>query len=233
MLLRSATRQTKTFLILALAAILLAAPVAQAGAQRVSRPANAKGWSELIHARYSKIKSMAAQFEQTVTHKESGIEEQRSGNLYFQKPFLVRWVSNPPFSETIVVDKEHLWQYFPDEELALKFKAAAIEDQGEFLAVLTGRAPLIEKFKIVPSEEVEGVYSLKLIPYSPSMSLVEATIWVDMESGLILRLLYADFYGNLNDIAFVNQELDVRMPSDAFSFKIPPGTVVEDHAKAQ
>lgn len=233
MLLRSRTRRAGRLLALCLAAVLLFSLAGQASAQRISRPKDAKGWSDLVHARYSKIKSMLAQFEQSVIHKESGIEEHRTGDLYFQKPFLVRWVSKAPFSETIVVDKEYLWQFFPDEELALKYKATDIEDQGEFLAVLTGRAPLIDKFKIIPEQEIEGVYALKLVPYSPSMSLVEATIWVDVENGLILRLLYTDFYGNINDIAFVNQELDVRLPSDAFILKLPPGTVVEDHSKAQ
>ena len=202
-----------------------------AQAQRVNRPADAKAWSKLIHDHYKSIKSMSAQFEQTITHKESGIEEQRQGELYFKKPFLVRWVSRPPFSELIVVGKEHLWQYFPDEELALKFKASDIDDQSEFLSVLTGRAPLIEKFKIVPQEEVEGVFSLKLVPFSPSMNLVDATIWVDMESGLILRLLYTDFYGNMNDISFTNQVLDGRVSDDLFTVKLPPDTLIEDHTK--
>lgn len=217
---------------IALVALVLALGLAaEAPAQRVNRPETAKGWSDLVYARYQKIKTMRAQFEQTITHKESGIEEQRGGELFFQKPFMVRWVSKPPFAETIVVNKELLWQYFPDEELAMKFKADSIDDQSEFLSVLTGRAPLTEKFKITPEQEVEGVFALKLLPFSPSMSLVEATIWVDMESGLILRLLYSDFYGNINDIAFINQELDIRLPSGAFELKLPPETVIEDHTK--
>lgn len=231
MIFRPKIRRRKGFGIIALLIFLTMLYASHSGAQPVNRPADAKGWSDLVFSRYQKVKTMRAQFDQTITHKESGIEEQRTGELLFQKPFLVRWSSNPPFSELIVIDKDYLWQYFPDEEMAVKFKAAEVDDQSEFLAVLTGRAPLLEKFRILPQQEVEGVYSLKLLPFSPSMSLVEATIWVDMESGLILRLAYTDFYGNVNDIAFANQELDVRLPGEAFGIKLPPGTVVEDHSK--
>lgn len=228
---RSKTRKRKSLALLVLLIILTTIYASHVGTQPVNRPADAKGWSDLVFARYQKVDTMRAQFEQTITHKESGIDEQRSGELFFQKPFLVRWESHPPYSELIVVDNNYLWQYFPEEELALKFKAADVDDQSEFLAVLTGRAPLVEKFRITPQDEVEGVYSLKLLPHSPSMSLVEATIWVDMESGLILRLAYTDFYGNINDIAFVNQELDVRLPGAVFSVKLPPDTTIEDHTK--
>lgn len=224
-------RQRKSLAILLLLVLPTIIYASQAGAQRVSRPEGAKGWSDFVFARYQQVKTMRAQFEQSIVHKESGIEEQRTGELFFQRPFLARWSSNPPFSELIVVDKNFLWQYFPDEELALKFKARDVDEQSEFLSVITGKAPLIEKFRIRPQQEIEGVFSLQLLPISPSMSLVDATIWVDMESGLILRLSYTDFYGNINDIAFINQELDVRMPEDAFTIKLPPATVIEDHSK--
>lgn len=231
MLFRSKTRARRGLATLTLLILLTIIYATHTGAQLVNRPTDAKGWSDLVFARYQKVQTMRAQFEQTITHKESGIDEQRAGELFFQKPFFVRWESRPPFDELIVVDKENLWQYFPEEELALKFRAADVDDQSEFLAVLTGRAPLMDKFRITPQQEVEGVFSLKLMPFSPSMSLVEATIWVDMESGLILRLSYTDFYGNVNDIAFVNQELDVRLPDEVFSLRLPPDTAVEDHTK--
>lgn len=203
----------------------------RATAQPVNRPGSAKEWSDFIFARYQKVKTMRAYFEQNIVHKESGIEEQRTGELFFKKPFLVRWVSNQPFEELIVVDKNHLWQYFPEEELILKFNAADVDDQSEFLSVLAGRAPLAEKFKIVPQQEVEGVFSLKLLPISPSMNLVEAVVWVDMESGLILRLSYTDFYGNINDISFTNQALDVAIPDDTFKMGNFPGVIIEDYTK--
>lgn len=231
MLLRPTTRSSGRIAVFILLAAMLLFGTAAAEAQRLNRPDSAKGWSDLIHARYQKIKTMHAVFEQNIVHKESGIEEERNGELFFQKPFLARWVSNPPHREVIVIDKSFLWQYFPDEELALKFKAADMDVQSEFLGVITGRTPLIEKFRITQQEEVEGVFSLKLLPYEPSMSLVEAVIWVDMDSGLILRLLYTDFYGNTNDISFMNQELDVRISKDVFELKLPPGTTIEDNSK--
>lgn len=231
MLLRPIMRSSGRIAIFTLLVAALLLNAAAAEAQRLNRPTSAKGWSDLIHARYQKIKTMHAAFEQSIIHKESGIEELRTGELFFQKPFLARWVSNPPHREMIVIDKQFLWQYFPDEELALKFKAADVDAQSEFLGVITGRTPLIEKFRIIQQQEVEGVFSLKLLPFEPSMSLVEAVIWVDMESGLILRLLYTDFYGNTNDISFVNQELDVRISKEVFELKLPPGTMIEDNSK--
>ncbi|MDR2503987.1 MAG: outer membrane lipoprotein carrier protein LolA [Deltaproteobacteria bacterium] len=204
-----------------------------AAAQEINRPTSPGGWSELIHRQYQSIKSLHATFEQSIMHKESGIEEQRTGEFFFKKPFLVRWVSEDPYPELLLVEEKFFWQFLPEEKLVLKFKVESLYEQVGFLSVLTGQAPLTDKFKVVPKEESEGVRAIMLLPHSPSPGLVEATIWVDTENGVILRLLFTDFYGNSNDISFTNQELDVNISSETFKFTPPPGTTVEDHTQPQ
>lgn len=195
------------------------------------RPDSPKAWSELVYSYYQSISSMHASFEQIITHKESGIEEQRTGELFFRKPFLARWVSDEPYPELLLADREFLWQYLPEEKLAFKYKVADIDGQSAFLTVITGQAPLAEKFKITPADENEGVQALRLLPYTPSTNLVEASIWVDTDTGIILRLIFTDFYGNLNDIAFTNQEPNIHIAPEVFIFQPPPGVTVEDHSR--
>lgn len=211
--------------------VLVLTPAPGLTAQGLNSQPPPEEWSRLVHQYYQNLKSMHATFEQIITHRESAVEEQRTGELYFKKPFLARWASDEPYPEVLLVKENVLWQFFPEEKLALKFSVEDINAQSEFLTVITGQVPLSDKFKISPREESEGVQSLRLTPHSPSTSLVEATIWVDIESGIILRLLFSDFYGNLNDISFTNQEPDVSIPPDIFAFTPPPGTTVEDYTQ--
>lgn len=225
-LITAAARPWKIFV---LACVLFLFPAAPVCAQTLNRPGDAQGWSNLVYNYYQGLKSLRATFEQVVTHKESGIEEQRVGELYFKKPFLVRWVSHDPYPELLLVEREFLWQYLPEEKLVFKYRVEDIDDQSQFLSVLTGQAPLSEKFRVTPKGESEGVQTIALLPYSPSTNLVEATIWVDMDSGIILRLLFKDFYGNLNDISFTDQELDINIHPDTFKFDVPSAATLEDY----
>ena len=50
----------------------------------------AQDMAAAIQARYEKLGSFTADFEQTLTHKESGSVEKRQGKLLFKKPLLIR-----------------------------------------------------------------------------------------------------------------------------------------------
>lgn len=191
-------------------------------------PAMAANLASVIQERYETLKSFSADFEQTLTHKESGSVERRQGRLLFQKPLLIRWHTAKPHEETLVVTAKEIWDYLPDEEVAYRYPPSLVRDSRSIIQVITGQAALTKDFEVKPEGEEQGLAKLRLYPKEPAPQMVEALIWVEPGSGYIRRASIVDFYGNTNEVRFTSFKPDARLKSSDFSFTPPKGIEVED-----
>ncbi len=181
-----------------------------------------------IQNAYAHIDSFEAEFDQTLKHKESGSTEKRKGKLAFQKPLLIRWQTAKPHAETLVVNRNEIWDYIPDEEIAYRYAPGVAQDSRSIIQVITGQAKLDKDFDVKRGGRQNGLEKLILYPKEPGPQMVEATILVDPDSGAIMRASVTDFYGNVNDIAFSSFKPGVRIPPEQFKFRPPKGVEVED-----
>lgn len=183
---------------------------------------------EKIQNAYGQIRAFEAEFEQTLTHKQSGSVEKRKGKIAFQKPLSVFWQTAKPHEEILMVNQKEIWDYLPDEQLAYRYAPELIQDSRNIVNVLTGQARLDKDFDIKPGGSQNGLTKLILYPREPNTQMVEAAIWVDPGSGAIQRANVIDFYGNSNDVAFRSFKPQARIDSSRFNFKPPKGIEVED-----
>lgn len=190
--------------------------------------ADAVANADLIRKRYETLKSFDADFEQTLTHKESGTVEKRTGRLLFQKPLLIRWQTAKPHEETLVVTDKEIWDYLPDEDIAYRYSPELVKDSRSIIQVLTGQSAMTRDFDVKVAENDSGLVKLLLYPHEPTPQMVEAAIWIEPETGYIRRANIIDFYGNANDVRFKGFKPDVRIPSSEFRFSPPAGVEVED-----
>lgn len=184
-----------------------------------------------IQQAYGQIQSFEADFNQTLTHKESGAVEKRKGKLVFQKPLNIRWQTQKPHEETLVVNQTEIWDYLPDEKIAYRYAPALAQDSRSIIQVLTGQAKLNKDFDIKAGGNEHGLKKLVLFPKEPTPQMIEAAIWVDPDSGAIQRANVTDFYGNVNDVAFNSFKPGVKPAPSQFTFKAPKGVEVEDRIK--
>lgn len=189
---------------------------------------DAARYAELIRKRYETLKSFNADFEQTLTHKESGSEEKRKGRLLFQKPLRIRWQTAEPHEETLVVTDKEIWDYLPDEEIAYRYPPSLVSDSRSIIQVLTGQSVMTRDFDVKVAGTEDGLVRLLLYPHEPAPQMVEAAIWIEPESGYIRRAKIIDFYGNANDVRFTGFTPDVRIAPIEFRFKPPADVEVED-----
>ena len=201
-------------------ALLWALPVGAAG--------DAASYADLIRKRYETLKSFNADFEQTLTHKESGSVEKRKGRLLFQKPLLIRWQTAKPHEETLVVTGKEIWDYLPDEDIAYRYPPSLVQDSRSIIQVLTGQSAMTRDFDVKVAGNEDDMVRLMLYPHEPAPQMVEATIWVEPGSGYIRRAKIVDFYGNANDVRFTAFTPDARIASSEFRFTPPSGVEVED-----
>ena len=206
-----------SMLALAAGLVLIAATAAQA-----SDIANT------IQARYEKLRTFSATFEQTLTHKESGSVEKRQGNLLFQKPLLIRWQTDKPHEETLVVTNKEIWDYLADEEIAYRYPLELVRDSRTIIQVITGQAALTKDFDVKEDGQENGLAKLHLYPKEAAPQMVEALLWVEPSTGYIRRASIIDFYGNSNDVRFTQFKPDTSLKASDFTFTAPKGVEVED-----
>lgn len=195
-------------------------------------PVLAADMAAVIQARYEKTGSFSADFEQTLTHKESGSVEKRQGKLLFKKPLLIRWQTAKPHEETLVVTGKEIWNYLPDEEIIYRYPLTLVQDSRSIIQVITGQAALTKDFDVKSEGKEDGLAKLRLFPKEPAPQMVEAIIWVEPDTGYIKRANILDFYGNGNEIRFTSFTPDVSIKASDFSFTPPKGVEVEDRIES-
>lgn len=180
---------------------------------------------------YGQLQTFEADFTQTLTHRESGAVEKRKGKLLFQRPLNIRWQTQKPHEETLVVNQKEIWDYLPDEEIAYRYAPELAQDSRSIIQVLTGQAKLNKDFDVKNGGKDHGLMKLILFPKEPTSQMIEAAIWIDPASTVIQRANVTDFYGNVNDVAFNSFKPGAKIAASQFSFKAPKGVEVEDRIK--
>lgn len=180
-----------------------------------------------IQQYYNSITSLAATFEQTLLHRESGTSEHRKGELFFKKKLNIRWDITSPTKEQWVITEQDIWDFLPDEEIAYRYSSDNIKNSGGIIGLLTGQTSLEKEYDVRVSGEDGGLLKLNLFPKEPSMQLVEATIWAE-QGGAIRKIRSVDFYGNTNEINLAQLKKNPELKSSLFIFKVPKGIEVED-----
>ena len=199
-----------------------------AGLILMAATAQASDIANTIQARYEKLRTFSATFEQTLTHKESGSTEKRQGNLLFQKPLLIRWQTDKPHEETLVVTNKEIWDYLADEEIAYRYPLELVRDSRTIIQVITGQAALTKDFDVKEDGQENGLAKLHLYPKEAAPQMVEALLWVEPTTGYIRRASIIDFYGNSNDVRFTQFKPDTSLKASDFTFTAPKGVEVED-----
>ncbi len=182
---------------------------------------------------YQSIKNFSATFTQELTHQESGSKETRIGKLFFKKPLLVRWETNTPHEELLLINTNAVWDYLPDENLVYKYSTDIVKDSTSIIQVITGQVRLDKNFSIIESNNNNNnnnneLIFLKLYPKEPTTQMVEAFLWVNKKSLLIHKVQSIDFYGNTNTITFIDITPNTHIDNNIFQFTPPKDVTVEN-----
>ncbi|WP_461832785.1 LolA family protein, partial [Desulfothermus sp.] len=131
---------------------------------------------------YKNIQSIRTKFNQILKSKTTRDEEVRSGNIICKKSLnrvKVRWEIERPEHEILIVNGNIIWDYFPEEKLAYKYKLSKIEQSKIIFDLITGKIDLKKKFNII-NEGIKGdLYKIKLVPFNPEPNMVLVYLWID------------------------------------------------------
>jgi outer membrane lipoprotein carrier protein len=195
--------------------------------------AKASKLTDAIQKRYDSLSSFQADFQQELTNAASGSVEKRSGKIWFKLPNQVRWDTQKPEHELLVVGQHHVWDYFEADKVVMKYRSNQVFNAKtkSILKFLSGKANLKEDFKVEEQGLEDGLTKLRLIPKEPEPNMVLAYLWVDAKAAMVARVLIVDFYGNGNQVNLSGLVLDKRTDAKMFDFTPPAGVQVRDNTK--
>ena len=185
-----------------------------------------------IQAAYEDTNEWSAEFRQIT--RIAGFETQikSEGKLYIKKPGKMRWDYQKPNQHQIVVNKEKVWIYTPEQTQVIVNPLASISDSQLPLHFLSGIGRLDQDFSVEwtnPDRPFqEGSPSLKLIPRKPGTGLTHLQIQVDPEKYFIRQLTLYEVNGNQVYFDFSRVHKNSGLKDRFFVFIPPMGiTVVE------
>lgn len=184
-----------------------------------------------IQKKYQSIKSFEAHFTQRLKNASAQEEEIRKGKILYKHPNLIRWVNETPEQELLLVGKDSVWNFFPEEMIAYKYDAAQVFSSKTILRFISGKADLQDDFAIEYQGSEGNQYRLVLFPKEPEPGLVQAIIWVDTDTYLLKKILVYDFYTNENEVKFDSISLNPDIPDDTFTFTPPQDVEIFDNTQ--
>lgn len=169
------------------------------------------------------LRSVTAQFAQTVTDANGRRGDESRGTLSLEAPRQFRWETKAPYQQTIVADGERVWIYEPDlQQVSVRNQSS--EEAHSPLTVLTDLSQLDSQFRSSEGGEREGLVWLKLTSKAKEPEFEYAELGFDAAS--LVRMRFKDQLGNTTEIRFDDWKRNPNLPAATFKFTPPKGVDV-------
>ncbi len=181
-----------------------------------------------VEAALGDLKTLRADFHQTVTDARGKLVEKAEGTLALARPGRFRWDYRVP-EQVIVCDGVTVWLYDVDlEQVTVRSAKEALA--GTPAMLLAGDGKLKAEFTIADGGGQGGLAWSLLTPRRPDGDFRELRLGF---SGLVLRrMTLLDRLGQTTELQFERVERNPRIDGSQFSFKPPAGVDVVGRAPA-
>jgi outer membrane lipoprotein carrier protein len=169
------------------------------------------------------IKSLQAEFHQTLLDEHREPLEESRGLFLLQRPGKFRWDYQEPFSQEIVADGKHIWFYDPDlEQVTVKEQAAALGDTPALL--LSGERLPKDSFHINNLPTKKGLAWVELLPRDKEATFERLLLGFDDHSLRLMEL--RDSFGQTTRLVFTAVKINISLDPARFIFTPPEGVDV-------
>jgi outer membrane lipoprotein carrier protein len=184
-----------------------------------------------IQAKYSRMRGLAADFEQVYTGRD-GRSIRESGRLLLKRPGKARWDYTSPERKIFVSDGKSVYFYVLGERQAAKSSIRASSDPQIPFLFLLGRGNLrrdFSKIEMVGDESPVGAGNrlLRLFPKRAPEDFKQLLVEVDPQSFEVRRLVIFERNGARMDFVLTNMRENYVAADSEFQFTPPPGVVIK------
>jgi outer membrane lipoprotein carrier protein len=184
-----------------------------------------------IQAKYSRMKGLAADFEQVYVGRDGRSIHER-GRLLLKRPGKARWDYTSPERKLFVSDGKSVYFYVLGERQAVRSSIRASSDPQIPFLFLLGRGNLrrdFSKIEMVGDESPVGAGNLllRLFPKRAPEDFKQLLVEVDPRSFEVRRLVIFERNGARMDFVLTNMRENYVAADSEFQFTPPPGVVIK------
>lgn len=178
---------------------------------------------------YAGLRSVRAEFKQTLNNPLTGSTATTAGTILRRKPNLL----SISFSngDRIVADGTSLWLYFPSSVPGQVIRqssgagmSAAFDPAGELLTAPHSRYTAANAGK--SSVAGRAAHIIALTPKSASAPFAKVKLWVDDSDSSVRQFEITERNGLTRTISITRLTANAMLPRSAFSFSVPKGVRV-------
>ena len=199
--------------------------VALVGVARPSAAAEPDSVAEVVagvKSTYQNVKSIKADFTQTVTNPAMGEELHQRGKISLERPRKMRIEVGSPLESAVISDGKTLWVY----SVASKSVTATPEigDGGEIGALLEDLSKLDEIFdiKLVDDRPPKPTQTVNLTPRKAG-AFKSLQLSLARTKFTLTDLVLVDQFDSVTSMTFSNLRLNQDVPDSEFVFTAPAG----------
>ncbi len=221
---------SKWFLVLATAVVL---PAAQPPSRLAAQTPDAASITDRAVAAWQAVRSLRADFTQTVRDPMIGTDDTTRGEFFQQRPnkFAMRW--RELRGDLIVSDGETLWVYLPSAtpNQAVRTTIAGRPDATPDVVAEFLERPR-ERFTITweRGEAVGGRAAdvLAFVPLDRNAPYRRVLLWIDRGDRLVRRVEITEASGAVRRVTLERLRVNGTIPASTFRFRPPAGVRVVD-----
>jgi outer membrane lipoprotein carrier protein len=176
-----------------------------------------------LDAFFKGLKTMRAEFVQTLVDAEQRVKEESEGVMLLSRPGRFRLDYSKPYSQLYVADGTRIWMYDKDlEQVTVRPQEEALGSTPAML--LSGSEPLERNFTLQELGDHEGYTWIDLKPKQKDATF--AYIRLALEGDVIRAMEMVDNFGQMTRLFFHTVSRNPQVETGAFRFTPPPGVDV-------
>ena len=183
---------------------------------------------DAVQKRYESVRDLRANFEQTSFSAALGAETISKGAVSVERPGKMRWEYAAPDGRVIVLDKDSIRIWNPDEKQLQIAALSAGNVSPTALGFLLGQSVLRDTFDAeLISGSGRAERGLRLRPKSDGgFELLE--LWVDPKTYELRESVVLDLFGNRTRLRLSDMRENSGVAPGAFELDAPAGAEVVD-----
>lgn len=181
--------------------------------------------AQALHQLLKPINSLSADFTQQIKDQDNNEFQRLTGNLSLQKPNQLRWNVVAPLPQLVVSDGKLIWLYDPDLEQVV-IQSFSDDFMANPISILLGDFDQLNNDFTV-TRSANNAFSLK--PKQKNSLFVD--IQLEFRANILSTLGYQDNFGQNTRVTLTQVKLNPQFTKTAFSFEIPQGVDIINHAR--
>jgi outer membrane lipoprotein carrier protein len=172
----------------------------------------------LVDSFLADVKTLQADFEQTLIGADGEVLEESSGTLEISRPGRFRWSYREPYEQQLLADGLNIWSYDVDlAQVSVKPQSVALANTPALL--LSGTNDALQEFNDEGSYVDGGLTWVRMAPKNTDSGFKRVELGFDSDS--LTRMV---FYDNLEQTTVVilnNVIVNAAIDDEVFVFELP------------